>query len=126
LDGVFSLRRAAFVNWSIAMVACDTATADRLNFRIYLPHAEHVDLVGSFTDWQDKPVRMRRGHGEEGGWWSAACKVPEGDHEFAYLVDGNFWMPDYAASGVKRNELGRWTSGLSVHPEPPERFGRGR
>lgn len=86
----------------------------RTSFRIYLPHAAHVELVGDFTGWQSRPIEMCRGLDDESGWWSAECEVPDGDYRFAYLVDGQYWMPDYAASGVFRNEYGKWTSNLSV------------
>lgn len=85
-----------------------------LLFRVYLPHAEHVALVGDFTDWDKHSISMKRESGDAEGWWAADCRVPEGDHAFSYLVDGRYWMPDYAASGVHRNEYGRWTSNLSV------------
>ena len=88
--------------------------ADELTFSIYLPHAERVEVVGSFTGWEERPVAMRRGRGEDSGWWSAKLHVPDGDHEFSYLVDNQYWMPDYAATGVHRNQYGRWTSDLSV------------
>lgn len=86
----------------------------RLSFQVYLPHAEHVELVGDFTEWEKRPISMSRGHDNDEGWWTADCRVPEGDHAFSYLVDGHYWMPDYAASGLHRNEYGRWTSNLSV------------
>jgi hypothetical protein len=56
--------------------------------------------------------------------------VPDGDHSFSYLVDGQYWMPDYAANGLHRNEYGRWTSNLCVEtprrPRTPARFARSR
>lgn len=94
------------------MVRCEIN--GRTQFRIYLPHAAHVELMGDFTDWQSRPIGMVRGLEDDSGWWSTECEVPDGDHRFAYLVDGQYWMPDYAASGVYRNEYGRWTSNLSV------------
>lgn len=96
------------------MVDCDRSTTDRLTFRIYLPHAQRVEVVGTFTDWEARPIAMERGNGEDAGWWFASARVPAGQHEFSYLVDGQFWMPDYAATGVHRNQYGRWTSDLSV------------
>ena len=84
------------------MVDCDTTKADRLTFRIYLPHAGRVEVMGSFTEWERRPVAMKSGEGDESGWWKCDCDVPTGDHEFSYLVDGRYWMPDYAASGVTR------------------------
>lgn len=96
------------------MVIDHVESDGRLSFQVYLPHAEHVDLVGDFTEWEKQPIAMTRGRDREDGWWLAECRVPEGDHAFSYLVDGQYWMPDYAASGLHRNEFGRWTSNLCV------------
>ena len=90
----------------------------RCVFKMYMPHAGSVVLLGSFCEWKPE-----RGAGaleleQDGeGWWTARTNLPEGDHEFCYLVDGRTWMPDYAAGGVKRHPSGRWVSLLSV-PAP--------
>lgn len=89
-------------------------------FQIYLPNAQRVDLVGDFTNWEESPITMRR---SADGFWVARVDVEPGDHLFSYLVDGRVWMPDYAASGVQRNQFGNWTSRLFVDenarlPEP--------
>jgi 1,4-alpha-glucan branching enzyme len=86
----------------------------QMRFSVYLPHAERVELMGDFTDWEAGAIPMNRGAGEDCGWWTADCPVPEGEHSFAYLVDSQYWMPDYAATGVHRNAFGRWTSDLCV------------
>lgn len=97
------------------MVIDRTRVDGRMEFQVYLPHAERVELVGDFTDWEKRALPMRRGDGDQRGWWRAACRVPDGDHSFSYLVDGRYWMPDYAANGVHRNEYGQWTSNLTVN-----------
>ncbi len=83
-------------------------------FRVYLPEARSVELVGTFTDWRARPIPMLR---EPSGWW--ICQVPmvAGDHLFSYLVDGAAWVADYAASGVRANGYGGWVSQLHVHGE---------
>lgn len=94
-------------------------------FRMYMPHAGSVGLLGSFCKWQ---LEADAGPGsEEGasggavelerdadGWWIARLDLPPGDHEFCYLVDGRNWMPDYAAGGVRRDSSGRWVSLINV------------
>jgi 1,4-alpha-glucan branching enzyme len=86
-------------------------------FRVFLPHASRVELLGDFTGWKQTPVQMIR---ENPGWWSARVAVPAGDHNFAYLVDGAIWLADYAAHGVKLNGFGGWTSRISVDPSSIE------
>ena len=104
----------------------------RHTFRVYMPEATTVELVGDFTDWRTRPVRMTREHT---GWWTttlAAAALPPGDHDFSYLVNGSAFLADYAASGVKRNGYGGWVSQISIHgddsaPHPiPVQFPRRR
>lgn len=80
-------------------------------FRVYLPHAARVEVVGSFTDWGRERVPMLR---QNPGWWSATVAVGGGDHEFCYLIDGSIHLADYAAHGVKMDSDGKWVSTLRV------------
>lgn len=83
----------------------------RFRFRIYLPHASRVELVGGFTRWRSGAVKMDR---QEPGWWEVVFELPEGEHEFCYLVDNSVWLADYAANGVKLAGQGGWVSKLIV------------
>ena len=80
-----------------------------LSFRVYLPHAERVELVADFTDWGTGRLALRREQDEleptridwdasepepcshrderEEGWWSIRVLAPDGDHAFSYLID---------------------------------------
>lgn len=80
-------------------------------FRVYLPHAAQVEVVGDFTDWRRRRVAMRR---EYPGWWSATVSVTPGDHAFGYLVDGSIHVADYGAHGVKLDSDGKWVSALTM------------
>jgi 1,4-alpha-glucan branching enzyme len=100
-----------------------------LNFRVYLPHAQSVDLLTSYADWEKGRLPLEREPatddarpedvlpGGHTGWWCVKTHAPEGEHAFSYLVDDQWWLPDYAAHGVRRNEYGNWTSLLFV-PQP--------
>ncbi len=85
-------------------------------FRVYLPQAGHVELVGSFTGWRSEPVRMAK---ESSGWWTACVELEIGDHDFSYLVDHSVWLADYAANGIRANGYGGWVSMVHV----PESIG---
>jgi 1,4-alpha-glucan branching enzyme len=93
-----------------------------LTFRIYLPHAQSVALVASFTDWTERALLLSRdtrlAKDEDPGWWTLNVHTSDGDHAFSYLVDAQWWLPDYAAHGVRRNAHGSWTSLLFVPPPP--------
>ncbi len=82
-----------------------------VRFRVFLPHATSVQLVGTFTDWRGHAVSMDRQHP---GWWQVEANVQSGEHQFCYLVDGHLWLADYAAHGVKLNGYGGWVSRLQV------------
>ncbi len=85
----------------------------RYRFRVYLPHASKVELVGGFTQWRAAAIAMDR---LEPGWWELVADIPEGEHEFCYLVDSSVWLADYAANGVKLSGYGGWVSKLVVRP----------
>jgi 1,4-alpha-glucan branching enzyme len=89
-----------------------TSEAGRQVFRVFLPGARSVQVVGTFTGWRRSPIDMQR---DADGWWSATLSLSPGDHDFSYLVDGCAWIADYAASGVKRNGFGGFVSQLHVH-----------
>src|SRR5262249_2630191 len=80
-------------------------------FRVYLPHAGAVELVGDFTQWCDDGIPLRR---SQTGWWEGDVPIRPGDHRFSYLVDGRHWMPDYAAGGLERDPAGNLVSALVV------------
>ncbi len=86
-----------------------------LKFRLYLPHAQTVELMGDFNRWSPGLHALRPDDSmQEPGWWSAEFKLPGGEYRFAYLVNNSWWMPDYAAHGVERNASGKWVSLLRV------------
>jgi 1,4-alpha-glucan branching enzyme len=84
-----------------------------VEFRMYHQGAGRVDVVGTFTGWQAMPVRMQR---DPDGWWSARVSVTVGEHRFAYLVDGQNYLADFAAHGVERDRFGGLVSVLAVDP----------
>lgn len=92
-------------------------SAHAVRFRVYMPEASRVDVVGTFTDWRERAVAMTR-DGE--GWWSAELTLDTGDHEFQYLVDGLHWLADYAAGGLRMNRYGTWVSLLHVPMDEAE------
>ncbi|MFN9131378.1 MAG: glycogen-binding domain-containing protein [Phycisphaerales bacterium] len=89
-----------------------------VRFRIYLPHAQRVEVVGSFTDWSRQPVLMKR---VPPGWWEIEFPLPVGNHQFCYMVDESIFVADYGAHGVSMDRSGRWLSAVKVttSTEPP-------
>lgn len=52
--------------------------------------AQRVELVGDFTQWQQRPISMRK---KSGGLWSASVNLEPGRHHYRFMVDGQ-WRDD--------------------------------
>ena len=66
-------------------------------FRINLPGARRVSVVGDFNGWNPYVTPMKDVSGS--GDWYAEVEVPEGAHHYMFLVDGRILVPD-ASTGV--------------------------
>lgn len=82
-----------------------------LEFKVFAPDAARVEVLGTFTGWFASPVALQR---QEEGWWSGRADVSPGDHDFQYRIDGDRWLTDYAAHGVRLSPEGQWISRLAV------------
>jgi len=82
-----------------------------IEFKVFAPAAASVEVLGSFTGWSTQPVRLAD-TGE--GWWTGRAVVSPGDHDFQYRINGETWMADFAAYGVRLNQFGQWESRLAV------------
>ena len=91
-------------------------------FRVYMPHASCVELLGTFNGWEPALAVSLMGDAQNPGWWVIQTPIVPGEHEFCYLVNGSTWLPDYAAGGVRRNTQGRWISQLSISAETREQI----
>ena len=59
-------------------------------FLLRAPDASSVQLVGDFTQWQERPVNLQKG---ADGVWRTAVNLPPGAHHYRFLVDGE-WRDD--------------------------------
>lgn len=59
-------------------------------FSVKVPGASRVQLVGDFTDWQQRPVTMSK---LEGGLWQTSVELAAGTYHYRFLVDG-VWHDD--------------------------------
>ncbi len=59
-------------------------------FRFSAPSALSVTLVGDFTHWQEQGIPMRKG---KDGVWAASVELPQGQHHYRFIVDGD-WRDD--------------------------------
>ena len=65
-----------------------------VQFVLTAPRASSVTVVGDFNGWDPGATPMRR---RDTGAWVAAIPVQPGRHLYAFIVDGDRWIPDPAA-----------------------------
>jgi 1,4-alpha-glucan branching enzyme len=63
-----------------------TTSSRKEKFRVAADGAQHVQLVGDFTNWQERPIPMIKGID---GYWRVTVIVPMGRHQYLFMVDGN-------------------------------------
>ena len=59
-------------------------------FTFSAPGAGSVQLVGDFTQWQERPINLRKG---TDGVWRATVELNPGTHHYRFIVDGE-WHDD--------------------------------
>lgn len=75
-----------------------TTTADPrlfVQFRLETD-AMNVQLAGSFTNWQPRYQL----HQMAPGVWTITVPLPQGVHDYAFVVDGQRWVADPYAPGI--------------------------
>ena len=78
------------------------------------PGARSVQVVGSFNDWGPASIPLQdRDHD---GVWQAVVVLPEGTHEYMFVVDGERWVADPLAGRFVADGFGRENSLLIVRP----------
>jgi len=60
------------------------------SFAFSAPDALSVQLVGDFTQWQERPINLRKGMD---GVWRTTVELSPGTHHYRFLVDGQ-WQDD--------------------------------
>lgn len=101
---------------SAVMNATQEHGAIYVQFRLDAGTASDVALVGSFTDWQ--PTEHMRQSVD--GVWTLVLPLSPGVHDYAFVVDGERWVPDPYAPQVD-DGFGGVNSRLTVL-EPAERL----
>jgi hypothetical protein len=79
-------------------------------FVIYQPEAHHVELAGSFSSWQRIPLKLTG----QSGYWEATLELPEGEHRFSYIIEGNRRLTDPTIVGREIDDFGGENSILRV------------
>jgi len=83
-----------------------------VTFTLTYPKAESVCLIGSFNQWNPGGHEMRR-FGKR-NTWVLELRLPEGRHEYAFLVDGSLVVPDQNSPFYQSDGFGNRNSVLFV------------
>jgi len=71
-------------------------------FAINAPEAQSVAVAGSFTNWEQSPVPLKR---QKNGTWKTTLALDAGQHEYRFLVDGQ-WTDDPECAQRAANPFG--------------------
>jgi hypothetical protein len=88
----------------------DTLRLVRLMFDA--PDARRVAVAGDFNRWDADATPLTREQGSRG--WSVTLALRDGEHRYAFVVDGTRWVPDPRAERSALGEAGRIYSLLNV------------
>lgn len=95
-------------------VAPATAVAPEsvfVKFILFAPAAKQVTLAGTFNRWDPGTTPLARVGVD--GVWTVTLGLPVGQHQYAFVVDGQRWVVDPAAPAVD-DGFGRKNSVVSV------------
>lgn len=67
-----------------------------VQFRLHMSAAKQVALAGSFSDWQPAYALQQVAEGV----WTVVLPMAPGVHDYAFVVDGEQWVPDPYAPQV--------------------------
>lgn len=65
----------------------DTEDKRQVKFMFKAPDASEVYLAGSFTEWDNHSLRMKKA---SRGVWNATVELPPGSYEYKLRVDGEW------------------------------------
>ena len=90
-----------------------TASRTFVQFRLET-HASRVQLAGTFTNWEPR-YELRE---SVPGVWTITVPMTNGVHDYAFVVDGQQWVPDPHAPQIG-DGFGGINSRLSLLPPDP-------
>jgi hypothetical protein len=79
-------------------------------FVIYQPEAQQVELAGSFSDWKRIPLKLTG----QSGYWETTLELPEGEHRYSYIIEGNRRLTDPTIVVRETDDFGGENSILRV------------
>lgn len=87
-----------------------------IQFVLAAPTAARVSVVGDFNDWNPVATPLHR---RTRGVWVASIPLPPGRHVYAFMVDGERWVPDPSAPLAPEDGFGSRNSVIVVGGSEP-------
>ena len=82
-----------------------------VRFVLYAPGARQVAVAGTFNQWDLNAAPLARAGSS--GVWTTTLALPVGQHQYAFVVDGERWVADPAAPAID-DGFGRRNSMVAV------------
>lgn len=90
-----------------------TAAAERVvQFVVLAPGAGEVTLAGDFNEWSTSATPLTATG--RAGVWSVTIPLPAGRYEYAFVVDGERWLPDPSTPRAQTGDFGLPNSVITV------------
>jgi len=93
------------------------AASHRVAFRfeLHAPGADQVELLGTFNNWKMGDIVLEGP--DVSGHWTATVELPEGRHEYIFLVDGERWVADPRAATLRPDGFGHVNTVIQIYDD---------
>lgn len=85
------------------------------HFELHAPGADRVELLGTFNNWQADDIVLVGP--DASGHWTATVELPEGRHEYIFLVDGERWLADPQGTTHRPDGFGRVNTVINFYDD---------
>lgn len=85
------------------------------HFELHAPGADKVELLGTFNNWKSGDIVLQGP--DASGHWTASVELPEGRHEYIFLVDGERWVTDPKGATHRPDGFGKVNTVINVYDE---------
>ena len=85
------------------------------HFELHAPGADKVELLGTFNNWKTGDIVLNGP--DASGHWTAAVELPEGRHEYIFLVDGERWVADPKGVTHRPDGFGRVNTVIRIYDD---------
>ncbi len=79
-------------------------------FVIYQPNTDGMAIVGSFTDWNPRPMEKIG----TSGYWSITLRLKPGDHHYSYMLADGLQITDPTVPRRETDDFGGENSIITV------------